>query len=67
MAIIFKSETGMRRRRFIKYLGGAQATWPNGTRAQQVGTARIGILNVDNPEPFPRRCLHAPSQDRIGP
>lgn len=42
----------MRRRKFIKYLGGAAATWPVGARAQQVGMARIGILNFDNPEPL---------------
>jgi len=42
----------MRRRQFIKYLGGAVATWPVGARAQQVRTVRIGILNFDNPEPL---------------
>jgi len=40
----------MRRREFMAGLGGA-AAWPLAARAQRA-TARIGILNFENPEPY---------------
>jgi putative tryptophan/tyrosine transport system substrate-binding protein len=44
----------MRRREFISLLGGAAATWPLSTRAQQSKMARIGALHIDlaNAESF---------------
>jgi putative ABC transport system substrate-binding protein len=44
----------MRRRDFIKGLAGSAAAWPLVARAQQARPAKLGVLLVENREPFSR-------------
>jgi putative ABC transport system substrate-binding protein len=42
----------MRRREFIKLLGGVTAGWPLAVRAQQARVYTLGVLTLPNPEPL---------------
>ena len=44
----------MRRRAFIILLSGAAAAWPLVAQAQQISPPKLGVLLVENREPFSR-------------